>query len=129
MSVSRESPRSVHVMKFTAAPGAVMYVSVAFNGGGLQMANSYWEALRRLMEPYGAQYGSFSRQGPRGRMDWFIAFSAPWPEGLMDELLKKTATQLGALLYLEPATSLAKASLDMRAYTFRVNPHRRRPNN
>jgi len=119
----------IHAAKYTERTGQVKYVSVAFDRGGRRLVNSYWEILQRRMRPLVPQHGNFSRSARPGRDDWFITFESPWPEQVLDELLKQAATRLEAQIFIEPVIPTAELTLDDSAFLFRIDPRRRPPNN
>jgi hypothetical protein len=116
-------------MKSTERTGNVKHLSVAFDGGGTRLVNSFWEILQRRMRPYVAQYGTFTRTVVEGRKDWVVTFTAGWPEQLLDELLAAVATRLEVQIFIDPGQPAAEMTPDPRAYLFIVDPRRRPPNN
>ena len=118
----------IHAAKFTDQAGVVKYLSVAFDRGGRRLVNSYWEVLQRRMRPLVAQYGNFSRDAKPGYNDWFVTFESPWPEPVLDELLRQAATRLEAQIFIEPAAAMPDPR-NMNSFLYWIDPRRRRPNN
>lgn len=117
----------VHAMKGTKRTGRVKILGVAFTERSIPLTEPFREMLRKKLARLVRQYGRFTIVSRR--TDWRVDFAGTFPERELDAMLNEIATQLGAMMYIEPGIPLSELTADPSSFEFRIDVNRRRPNN
>jgi hypothetical protein len=119
----------VHAMKATKRTGKVKVVSVSFTERSIPLVEPFLEKVRARLAKRVRQNGRFRVITRRGANDWAILFSQVFPERELDQMLVEIATELNALIFIEPGIPLSEMTFNPNNFDFVIELHKRRPNN
>jgi hypothetical protein len=120
---------AAHAMKVTGRANRVRYLSVTFTLQAASQSGAFREQLRRALARQIKQVGRFVMHEVAGRADWFIEFSTPCDERLIDRVLREIANGLSVLIYIEPGIPEYEMTTGVESFFFSIHRRRRRPSN
>jgi hypothetical protein len=119
----------VHAFKILKRINRIKYVSVSFDGLSAEESAEYQKRLRLRLAHQVRQHGRFEITAKPGRLDWYVTFQHSWPERELDAALNAVATELNAMMFIEPGIPEREMKMDLQSFFFLKWTERDRPTN
>jgi hypothetical protein len=116
-------------MKAWERAGKVKVFSVALDGPRGLPVSAFKDRLAGLMGEAPEVFGEFEVHHKPRRADWMILFSDTCSENELDDRLRTVASELGVLIFIEPAVPLDEVGIDPATFYRTIVLGRDQPSN